>query len=374
MKVRHLLPLTAGAVLALLLTGPAAFAADDDGGAEDDAATTWSLAPGTADGPDTRISLRHVIDPGQSVSDFVVLTNFSPHAATFDVYASDGLVTPAGDFDLLPPGSTPVDGGSWIDVGAVDGATAQSGTLTMRLESAASVVIPIRISVPADATPGDHPAGVVAQFVPEGDGPVQLANRVGVRTHLRVSGDVTAALDTGGVSVTYEMSWNPFAPGTLRVEHRIDNTGNVRLGAEAHVRASGPFGLAPAQSSTQVREVLPGSTTPAVVELDVWPLFVSTGEIAVEPLAVGDDGGVDPVDAATAGFTAVTMPWSQLLSAALVASVVVLGVWARRRGRSRVQQRIDAAVARARAEDATTTQPAVGDAGGAVDARTASRG
>ncbi|TGJ94378.1 hypothetical protein DLJ96_19990, partial [Actinotalea fermentans ATCC 43279 = JCM 9966 = DSM 3133] len=83
-----------------------------------------------------------------------------------DVYASDGVVTADGQFDLLPAGATPVDGGAWITLG--EGDTAGP---TQRVEVAAesSVTVPFTVAVPADATPGDHPAGVVAALArPEG--------------------------------------------------------------------------------------------------------------------------------------------------------------------------------------------------------------
>ncbi len=116
--------------------------------------------------------------------------------------------------------------------------------------------------MPADATPGDHPAGVVAAPArAEGDGSaVAFDTRVGARLHLRVAGDLAPALALTDLRATYEPSWNPFAPGALRVEYSLANEGNVRLGADTQAGVAGLFGwnasevVAPAQ-----REVLPGS-------------------------------------------------------------------------------------------------------------------
>lgn len=377
-------------VAAALLVASAAPAHADDAAPE----TTWSLTPATAEGPDSRVSLRHVIDAGQSVDDFVTLTNFSAHPATFDVYASDGIVGASGDFDLLPPGETPVDGGAWITVGAVESGSADGGVLTVEVQPESSLTIPLTIAVPADATPGDHPAGVVAQFVPEGDGPVQMANRVGVRAHLRVGGDVVAAIAPTLVSATYEPSWNPFAPGILRIEHRLENSGNVRLGADTRTTVTGPFGLAPADATAQIREVLPGQTTPSAERLEVWPLFVALGGITVDPLVVGEDDVVAP-ESSTSSFTVVTVPWAQLALLLLLAAAVALAIRLRRRSRADVQRRIDEAVARAREEsaagasttsagvdaeastagaDAGVRAPQSPERGAAVDERTASVG
>ncbi|MFE5407454.1 hypothetical protein [Microbacterium sp. NPDC056569] len=364
-------------VAAALLAASAAPAHADETAPE----TTWSLTPATAEGPDSRVSLRHVIGAGQSVDDFVTLTNFSPHPARFDVYASDGLVSASGDFDLLPPGETPVDSGSWITVGAVENGSTDGGVLTVEVQPDSSLTIPLTIAVPTDATPGDHPAGVVAQFVPEADGPVQMANRVGVRAHLRVDGEVVAAIGPTSVSTMYEPSWNPFAPGILRIEHRLANSGNVRLGAETRTTVTGPLGLAPADASSQTREVLPGQTTASAVRLEVWPLFVALGEITVDPLVVGEDDVVAP-ESSTSSFTVWMVPWSQLALLMLVAAAVVLAIRLRRRSRADVQRRIDEAVAQAR-ESAAVAQargegaaepPSAQPRGAAVEDRTASVG
>ncbi|MBD3943204.1 hypothetical protein IF188_16035 [Microbacterium sp. NEAU-LLC] len=354
MNVHPLLSRTvATAALTLTLAiGAVAYPATAEESGEGGPTTTWSLSPASAEGPDARISLRHVIDPGGSAPDFVSLTNFSPHPASFDVYASDGIVTDDGDFDLLPPGEPPVDGGSWISVGTVEGGFVADGVLTIELQPGASVVVPVTVSVPENATPGDHPAGIVAQYKPAAGGSVQFASRVGVRAHLRVAGDVVAALEPTVVSSSYEPSWNPFAPGRLRVEYRLDNVGNVRLGAEAAARATGPFGLAPVRASTTTREVLPAQTSTSTIELAVWPTVVSLGAVAVTPSAVGDDD-VPVLTPSSADFTAWTMPWAQLALLALAAGVVVAIVWTRRRSKAGVQRRIDEAVARAREESVT---------------------
>ncbi|MFC8682841.1 hypothetical protein ACFT30_15085 [Microbacterium ureisolvens] len=386
MNVHHPLPraVVATAVAALLaVSAPAARA--DEAAPE----TTWSLAPATADGPDSRISLRHVVEAGQSIDDFVTLTNFSSHPATFDVYASDGLVTASGDFDLLPPGEAPVDGGAWISVGAVAGGTTEAGALTVEVQPETSITIPLTITVPAGATPGDHPAGIVAQFVPEGDGPVQTANRVGVRAHLRVDGDVVAAIAPVAVSASYEPSWNPFTPGVLRIEHRLENSGNVRLGAHTRTSVTGPFGLSPADSSEQTREVLPGQSSPSSVRLEVWPLFLTFGAVTVDPLVVGEDE-VDAPGVSASSFTVWTVPWSQLVLLLIVTGAVVLVITLRRRSRAAVQARIDEAVEKAREEgaaaaatptiardaevDADAGAPGSQPRGAAVDDRTASVG
>src|SRR5690606_12242947 len=121
--------------------GPAAVADPDQ--------ITWAIEPADADGPDGRISLRHVVDPGAEVDDHVTVTNFSTLPATFRIHAGDGTVAGGGTFDLAPPDAEPVAGGSWITVGPVEGATAhESGGLVMEIPAETAVTVPVRIQVP----------------------------------------------------------------------------------------------------------------------------------------------------------------------------------------------------------------------------------
>ncbi|WP_152192659.1 COG1470 family protein [Georgenia satyanarayanai] len=325
---------------------PAATQSDDAA-----AGTTWALEPADEAGADGRVSLRHELEDGTSVSDFVVLTNFSVHEATFAVYASDGLVDDDGNFDLLPSEAAPVDGGSWVEIGEVDGATPRDGGgIVVEAPASSSTVVPLEIAVPAGATPGDHPAGVVAELVQGGDTALQMSSRVGVRLHLRVAGEVLAQV-TPDVVASYSPSWNPFAPGTVTVDYTLENTGNIRVGADVDASVTGPFGVGGAEASAEHREVLPGQSTVGSATVEVWPLFLGRGEVVATPLAVGEDEVPAALLPTTTGFRVWTVPWSQLVLLVLLVAAPLLVVRARRRSAARVQARIDAAVAAAAAGD-----------------------
>lgn len=127
------------------------------------------------------MSFRLSLDPGATVTEHVVVTNYSDQAVTFRPVASDGVVSETGAFDLLPSDVEPVDAGSWISI--VDRVDIPAGQ---------SALVPFALTVPADATPGDHPGGIVASVLQEGGaagGPaVGVETRVGTRIHLRVTG------------------------------------------------------------------------------------------------------------------------------------------------------------------------------------------
>lgn len=335
--------------------------------------TTWAIAPGGADGPDGRVSLRHRLDPGATVSDQVVVTNFSARPALFRIYASDGVVTDDGNFDLIPAEQAPTDGGSWITLGPLADLTPEeSGGYQVEIPAGGSLTVPVEISVPADASPGDHPAGIVAELLQAGDSPVQFTTRVGVRAHLRVTGEVVANVTPENIVATFHPNWNPFAPGTLEITYDLANNGNVRLGATTATDVTALFDIALAGATGEAREILPRQSTSTTETFTVWPVFMTFGEVTATPTIVGTD---DPVTTelrpTTTSFTAWTIPWSQLVILVILAALIAFIVWSRKRSESRTQAKIDAAVAAATAASvvgtgaASTTDAGTTDAGAA---------
>ena len=336
-------------LIALLVVAPAVGGSEPAAAVSDvDAGTTWAIAPASAEGTDGRVSFRHTIDPGSAVDEFVAVTNFSEAPAPFAVYASDGVVTAAGNFDLLPSGEAPVDSGSWVSIGEVDGSMPRDdGGIVIEVAAGATAVVPIRIDVPAEATPGDHPAGVVAELARADESSVQVASRVGVRLHLRVAGDVVASVVPESVTTSYAPSWNPFAPGTLTVGYVLSNGGNVRLGSVTTAQEAGILGAGGGSTTQEQREILPRQESAAVATIDVWPLFFAWGEVTTAPTVVGEDAVQVDLSAVSVPFGTWVVPWSQLVLLVLLALIVVLIVRGRKRAELRVQARIAAAVATA---------------------------
>lgn len=345
--------LALAAVLALPTAGQAAALAPAVGEpapvAEAAARTTWALEPATADGPDGRVSFRHAVDPGTEIAEHVTLTNFSDHAATFEVYAGDGLLTADGQFDLPPTGSEAEAAGSWIALGDAAGTLAEPGAVQrVEVPAASEVTLPFVVRVPTDATPGDHPAGIVAALATDAGAGVAMDSRVGARLHLRVTGDLVPALAVQDVRTTWTPSWNPFAPGTLRLDYTVANTGNVRLGATSSASAAGPFGAAGTSAAgPALREVLPGGTAAGSVEVEAWPLVRLGGGVAVTPSVVGEDEVTAAVAAAESSWSAWAVPWLQLGLVLLLVGVALAVRRARARREAVTQRRIAAAVAQA---------------------------
>lgn len=303
---------SAAALVALTLGAAPATAAVDS-------AVQWSAVPADAAGPDGRISLRHVAEPGTTVTDAIAVTNLGAQDAAFAVAAGDGRLGENGAFDIAA--GEPRDAGAWITVDGLD-----AGSIAV--PAGQTRVLPLSIAVPADATPGDHPAGIVVALSREEDG-VTVTNRVGVRVHLQVAGDIVSQLDITGVETSFAASWVPFAPGALRVRMQVENTGNVRVGA---VGGAGAFGATAEPAAAAPIELLPGDTGTVEVELAAWPILLLFGDARVSTVAIGEDAL--PVSEAVAeSFTAAAVPWSGLALLVLVAGVVVGVVLVRRRTR-----------------------------------------
>ena len=361
-----------GAVLTLvaLTVGTATSSAlgDTTGGDDDAGRITWTVEPVTSGGSDERVSIRHDIDPGDTVTDEVEVRNFGPSAATFRIYASDGVVGDSGAFDILPPEQEPGDGGSWVTFEDGAGQSAEwAETVLVHLEPESATVVPLTITVPEDAVPGDHPAGVVAEWVPEDEHNVQLTSRVGVRLHLRVAGELAAHVLATDPEVRWNPGWNPFGSGDLSVSYLLQNTGNVRLGTDSQLQVAGPFGLLPARVEDTRREILPGDQVRVVAQIPHWGLFWTDGQITVTPDVVGEDAPDVDAEASATEFAHVTVPWPQLAVLVLIAAALYFRRRRRRQAEHAVQKRIDAAVADAvrapgsdrevpsRAEEATRT-------------------
>lgn len=285
---------------------------------------TWSVVPADPTGEPQRVSLRHEVEPGGRIEDAISVTNASDIETTFTVQPGDGLMGADGAFDVST--EEPTGSGAWI---AIDGLEAD-GRLT--IAAGETRELPVTVSVPVDATPGDHPAGIVVGRRSQ-EGSIGVTHRIGVRLHLRVAGEITPALGVAVTDTRFTPSWIPFAPGTLRVSYDVTNTGNVRLGHRAELGVTGPAGLGgEVTADAEPHELLPGESAHASMETSAWPVAFLSGEVMVRPQALGADQTELPEPVAGEVRT-VAMSWTGLAVMILVVGVVALAVIRSRRSR-----------------------------------------
>lgn len=163
------------------------FTGFDSFGADAGGAVSWSVQPATETGPDGRGWLELDVDPGTVVQEHLAVRNLGTSDATFRISAKDGYYTDAGRFNMLETQQQNVGAGLWIDVAA-----------EMDVAAGQTAVVPYAITVPANATLGDHAAGIAASVMSKGTSgsgdQLQVESRMGFKVLLRAKGHLTPGL------------------------------------------------------------------------------------------------------------------------------------------------------------------------------------
>ncbi|MEV4615953.1 hypothetical protein AB0K43_25670 [Kitasatospora sp. NPDC049258] len=316
-------------VLLLLLPGAhGAYGAQGSAPAAGPQAQTFGIQPAGATEPDSRGTFAYQATPGAVVKDHLAVWNYGDQPLTLRLYPADAFNTDSGGYDVLPEGRPSTQAGTWLK------AAADSLTLPGRSRQ----IVPFTLAVPADAAPGDHPAGIVVALRQESKdaqgNAVTVDQRVGARVNIRVAGALRAELAVEDARVAYHPSPNPFGTGRTTVRYTVRNTGNVRLGGHQAVRVTNLFGTtATGSAPADLQELLPGNTVSYAVEVSgAYPTFLGTAGITVDPLPIGGDR--DP------GLTSTVhkqryagIPWA-LLAVLLPLALGGLWWWRRRRRRA----------------------------------------
>lgn len=324
-----------GAAVLAVVVAFTAFAVPAHAGSGD---ITWSVVPANADGPDGRSVIDIDVAGGQEVTEHIAVINRSTQEVTFAIDANDGYLTTKGYFDMRPSHVTPTDGGAWIEV--PDKVTIPAGGTS---------VVPVKVSVPQNATPGDHPAGVTAS-VETVSGQVRVHNRVGVRVNIRVTGDYVAKLAVSGLRTEYKWSWNPFAAGSVDVTYTVANVGNVRLAPDAHIRTSGLVGENDWDdtSTARAREIFPGGSREFTARMTgVWPVGPITTSVVMIPSPAGQPLPGITAERVSVDTTLWAVPWPQLALLVLLVLAFFAFRVTRARRRKRIEKLVELRVAQA---------------------------
>ncbi|MFC4506038.1 MULTISPECIES: WxL protein peptidoglycan domain-containing protein [Streptomyces] len=311
-------------------SGPAA-AADD---------VPWGVSTASNSYGSHRQNYGYTVNPGGKVEDGLVVVNHGTTPLDLAVYAADAFTNDAGRLDLRTKDTASTDVGTWV----------HADRSRLRLQPGQSVEVPLTITVPDDATPGDHMGGIVTSLTrtDEAKG-IDVDRRLAIRIHLRVGGDVRPSLSVEDLKVHYSGTSDPFGKGDATVTYTIHNTGNSILAARQSASVSGPFGRWQARSG-QVDDsphLLPGETWKVIVPVHgVTPALQLTGTVTLVPLLTDAANSISPLTAVESTTHTWTTPWALLTLLVLILVVwgLVAVVLASRRRRRRAGLREDAGV------------------------------
>lgn len=326
--------------IALLWGGATLTAASADTGNE--SPTTWAVSPADASGPSGKSWVELELDPGATAEIHLAVKNLGDREVTFAITAADGYFTDTGRFNMLPSDAKSLAAGTWISV-----------QKHVKVAAGGTAVVPFSVAVPANATPGDHAAGIAAsiQSVGAGDGKqLEVESRVGFRVMTRVKGVVTPKLEVTSKG-SYDLSWNPFAPGVGTLEVVLENKGNVRLRVGATAENGTQAGPVDENGEAPKTELLPGDRRTVNIKVpDVWPLGVVGVPVTVTQEVVAINGSLDALEPVVHTVTLWAMPWPQLIIVLALLLMALGALWGRRRRKKQVQLLLEQAREMGRSE------------------------
>jgi hypothetical protein len=292
----------------------------------------FAITPVGANDPNgvsNRPEFSYTGEGGSVIDDAVTVFNLGNNTLNFGLYGTDARNDESGAFSLIGAEEAPTDVGSWIELSQD----------TVTVDPGMAATIPFTLTIPDDATPGDHIGAVVASSPTVGetaDGSfLEIDRRTSTRLYLRVDGPIRAELAVENLSTAYETTANPLS-GTAKVTYRIQNRGNVRLGGRHSVSVAGPFGIGrEATEAIDFPELLPGQGIDIEAELAGVPaLLRAVTKVSIEP--AGGDAATASTSSSSSSGVSLALPVTVLL----LMLVVALAWFARLRFKSR--QREDA--------------------------------
>jgi len=282
-----------------------------------------SGTPASETGADGRSRFSYEVAPGQQLVDNYQVTNTGTTSQVMRVFSADAFNTDDGSYGLLDTDAASVDAGAWVTF--ANGAT----FVDVPLAAGESQLVTFTLTVPADASPGDHAAGIVIS-VTSPQGQILVDRRVATRLYVRVPGDLQAALTVGSISSSYHSSINPL-DGTTSVTFTVRNSGNVALGATMVVGVNTYLGISAAPIvREELSEMLPRSTreitmtVPGVAQLGYLNPYVS-----LAPTAAPETTNPGPLATVDRDTVAIAVPW-WLIVVLIVGGGVYLFVRVRR--------------------------------------------
>ncbi len=296
-------------ITALIAVGSTALSAST---ATADDTVGIGIAPAGANGKaDGRSRFTYKVDPGKTITDHVRVTNAGTTPLVVTVFAADAYNSANGDFSLRATNEKRTGASTWVKFNGKQ-------QLKLTLKRGESRTVPFTVDVPANATPGDHPAGVLAAATSAGQ--VKVDRRIANRMYVRVSGDLQPLLTVSSFSGTYHSGLNPF-DGSITVSATITNGGNVALEGSSTLSTTTWFGIGVGQTvRVEQPEILPGNTATVSFEIPGVPQAgYGMVRMLVQGGISGDAPDPGPLPVIQRDAFVLAVPW-------LLVGLVVIGV------------------------------------------------
>jgi hypothetical protein len=282
----------------------------------------WSVFPTSQPGQILgRAYFQLSLLPGENYRDSVSVINQTTNSLQFNLYAADAYNTADGGFALHRRTDPKRDIGAWI----------QLPTEVLNIPARTQALIPFTVSVPPDASPGDHPGGIVAESTQgtttrRGSLGITVLQAVGTRAYGRVAGPLDPSFTIANFSVHAHRGFVGLLGGPVSadVQYTLVNTGNVILDPTTIASVSPLIGSSTKLSSVNIPALLPHESATIHQHVNsLYPIFQLSSSLRVTATGYG----------VTRTETANTLviPWLALVIILLV--LVAIFVFRRRKRR-----------------------------------------
>jgi hypothetical protein len=280
-----------------------------------------TFALGTSNGSigDGRPRFTWTIAHGSYRFDYAIAYNLSDKPVRLRLFAVDAVTDSSGTLSALPDTAPRKGVGLWVKPYAS----------TLVIPAKRSIIVPFKVSPPANAAAGDHGGALVLATIPStetvnGQTVVRQEARIAMPTYVRVAGSLNTRVAFSSFKATFKTQ--AFRPGfgDLTVKYTIVNTGNVRVSVEQLITARGLLGVGKRSAApTSIDQILPGSKYSGIVVFKHVPAAAQyrvKGVATPHALEPGSPTGVPAI--ATTSVAAVS--WTAVALVTAGATIVVL--------------------------------------------------
>jgi hypothetical protein len=219
---------------------------------------SFGIKPAKADESNSKLPnyFTHTLAPGALMVDEALIMNSGDVPVTLKLYAADGTTAINGGTSFANDGEGKNGVARWLSLSVVG----------LLLGPGEQRVVPFTVSVPSDASPGQHVGGLVVEAVPDSAGAasgsgqagfvVNVVRRAGVAVLIDVPGPHAAGLEITGVCFRQQ---DEEQGATFEVAVR--NTGNVFVRGQGSLVIRDREGTELASLSMNMDTVLAGDAT-----------------------------------------------------------------------------------------------------------------